>query len=1006
MLSLNLNLKIKNDALAKWPVYVAEIFWNNGNSGADGTNDIYFSTCDVNEITDFGYPERWFPFLKADSIGSMSQTVDPINGVSSIGSLDIAITDYHGMVSDIIKAADVAGHGLRRQRISIYMLYRGMSWTDKGSPIRTMQVNDLRLGSLNEYKISAADVQRQMQKTVFNPSTTTTTGTVAASGAVTVNVNDARKFSLGSSVTYGASGFIKIGDEIMRWDSRTDNSFNIPITGRGVLATAAAAHTLGDTVDEIFYLNENPITLALKIIESSGSAGANGAHDVWPAEWGCNMQVGMDIDQAGWFSVGELLSGLSTSHLASDGIQFEFVLDKGVEAKKFIEDNILKILGGYGFVRGDGQYSVRAYGDLSNAAKENAVVTLDRNAVVKWSDLSYNYNDLANQVLLEYDENPKLSGKFIRKTLFIDPVSIKKWGEAKQLKYQASGIMPTSLSTSQLYQRFQRVGSRYSRPPMQIQLTLLPRYHMLEIGDIARVSLPVRDLFTGAQLDRAFEIISTQLKVSTGEVVVNCLAQPERAAFWFGGVGEIYSVTISPAIGNIQTGTTQQMVVRAFDGMGLQIPVPAITWHSTGNITIDANGLLTAGAVGSGTVYAVVGDKVSNIATISVTASANTNAVASVVVMPTSVRIKAGATQQMIAVAYDINGAMVNGVTFNWASSNTGVATLPAGSGVAKVLTAVANGISNITATETSSSIVSPVSAATVATPETPSYTPPVYADSAFQIGTKITTMGAVGGPHTIPDGYVFEAGDYWFDGDVNLPTGSTCYINLHVRIFSLGTITINGTIDGRGRGGVLYRHSRLAWEIGFVGRGGNSGCAAAVGEQGYALGAQYGSMPVITVTPTAINGSGQVTAISGLPEYTYGNNLGLAGSCGGRGRGWAFGTVPPTEYQGYLANGGSGLLLMARGIYITSGLIDLRGGDGFSPTGDMNVTYTGGAGGGGGGGSFVALAQANASGLPVMSINATRINLSGGLGGLGTAYIPVVGLPGTPGGITTKVIG
>jgi len=163
---LNSNFKAKNDALAKQPVYVAQIFFNKGNSGTAGTNDIYFATCDVNQITGFAYPARWFPFLKADSVGSMSQTVDPINGVSSIGSLNVTITDYEGKVSDIIKAADVAGHGLRRQRITIFMLYKGMAWADR-VVVRTMQVNDLTLSSLNEYKLTAADVQRQTQKTIL-----------------------------------------------------------------------------------------------------------------------------------------------------------------------------------------------------------------------------------------------------------------------------------------------------------------------------------------------------------------------------------------------------------------------------------------------------------------------------------------------------------------------------------------------------------------------------------------------------------------------------------------------------------------------------------------------------------------------------------------------------------------------------------------------------------------------------------------------------------------------
>lgn len=1017
MLQFNTNFRIKNEALAKWPVYVAEVFWANGNTGVDGTNDIYFATCDVNDITGFPAPERWFPFLKADSIGSMSQTVDPINGVSSIGSLEVTLTDYHGMVSDIIKAADAAGHGLRRQRISIFMLYKGMAWADKVC-VRTMQINDLRLTRLNEYKLSAADVQRQMQKTIFNPYSTTLTADIAGTGAITAAVVDARNLIAVPSVQYGSVGFVKVDDEIMRWTAKTDTSLTIGASDRGMFGTTAATHSNGATVSEVIVLNENPITLTLKILESSGTAGANGTWDVFPARWGCNMDSTNDIEEAGILEVGKLLTGLSDTPAASQGVQFEFVIAEGIEAKRFIEDSIFKILGCFGFVRGDGKYSIKAYSDLSNAAKENAVVTLDVNNVVKWGDLAYNYNDLANQLWIEFDENPKLSGKYVRNTIFLDSVSIKKWGEAKQLKYQAQGIIPTSVFASQLYQRFQRVGARYSRPPMQIPLTLLPKMHGIEIGDIARVTLPIRDLVGGTTLDRAFEIISSQIKVSTGEVMVNCIAQPERAEQWFGGVGSIESVVISPSASNIQTGTTQQMVARAFDGSGLQVPIPAISWIATGNLTVNSNGLVTAGAVGSGTVYAVVGNKVSNVANITVTASPTTGTVASVAVLPSAVLLKAGDTQQLTALAYDISGNVLNGLTFNWNSSNTGVATVPAGSGVSKLLTAVANGTSNITATETVSGIVSPIAVATVATPGTPTYTPPYLADSAYQIGTKITAHGPIGGPHVIPNGYNFPAGDYWYDGNVSLASGTTCTINATVRIFSLGTITIAGTIDGDFRATDYW--STLSGNPpvyiaedgarGFVGKGGAGGRLVRKDYQGtfYDMNAGNGSAPlyqsepVLNVIGTAESG-GSFTAVTGLPTTLHG------GPSGGR--------VVMVEgsstsiVAGSGSYGGAGLLFMARGVYVTTGNINLRGEAGKLDIGGGLGDRRQAPNGGGGGGSFVALIERDVNGLPNYSINEARINVSGGscVTGIESSSQNTIfeaPQPGTPGCIITQVIG
>lgn len=1002
MLALNANFKLKNDALAKKPVYVAELFFNQGNSGVDGTNDIYFATCDVNDITGFGYASRWFPFLKASSIGSMSQTVDPINGVSSIGSLDITITDHNNLVSDIIKAADAAGHGLRRQRLSIYMLYKGMAWADRVC-VRTMQVNDLRLSALNEYKLTAADVQRQLQKTVFNPYATVLSAAITTTGAITPGVVDARNFFATTQQVYGLCGFVKIDDEIMRWTVNSGTVLTIAAADRGLFGSVATTHANGAKVSEIIVLNENPITMALKIMQSTG-AGTNGAWDVYPARWGCGMDGDNDVNVAEWLEVGKLLTGLSATPAAGDGVQFEFVLDQGIEAKKFIEDQLLKILGAFGFVHGDGRYGIRAYSDLSNAAKENASFVADQNSVIKWGDLSYNYNDLANQVWIEYDEAVKLSGKYIRNAIFIDSVSIKKWGEARQLKYSAPGIIPTSAFASQLYQRFQRIGARYSRPPMQIELTMMPKYHGIEIGDIARVTLPIRDLFTGSSLDRAFEVISTQLKPDTGQIVIKCLAQPERATFWFGGVGEVYSVTISPAAASVVTGQTQQLTARAFDGLGNQVPLPAIAWIASGNITVNAAGLVTAGAVGSGSVFAVVGSKSSNVAALTVIAAPNTNTVSSVVVSPSTVTLQAPQTQQLTAQALDVSGNQVQGKTFNWLSSNPAAATVPAGPSVSATVTAVANGTTNITAQETVSLVTSANVPVTVATPPTPDYTPPPLLDSAYQIGTQITAHGPVGGPHVIPNAHNFAAGDYWYDGNVSLANGTTCTINGTVRIFSLGSITINGTVDGVGRGvagaiggTVGFGASDAGYPgtvSGFVGGGGIAGAGmTSIGNIAYPRNngatAINASTPILALNPGSVVGASWASVI-GLPTVLTGSQA-------------AGGALSGTAPAGNGGPSGAGLLLMGRGLYITAGAINLTGGNGVNAS-----FYYGGGGGGGGGGSFVGLAERDINGLPVMSILTSRINVIGGNGGIGSvvSHANADGLPGGTGAIIQQVIG
>jgi len=971
--------KIANDQMSKQPVYVFRIVWAGGLAGAAGSNDIYFATCDVNDILNFPYPSRWFPFLDGDSISGISQSVDPINGVSTIGQLSASIVDHENLVSQIIKAADDAGHGLRRQRCEVFLLYKGMDWADKVR-IRSMPVQDLRLANFNEYKLTAADIQSWLKRTIFSPAKTKLAADVTVTTGVTLTVDSTYKFNIATSIRYGSKGFCKIGDELMYFTSLTPTTLVVPTAGRGIGGTTATTHSIGDAVDEIIFIDGNPINIALKILQSSGVAAANGAYDVYPAAWGCNMD-GDAVDVSGWQQAGTLLTGLDTAD-ATKGLRFEFFLDKGVEAKKFIEDEILKIIGAYGFVRGDGKYSVRAYSDLANASKDNAAAVLNTTNVVKWGDLTYNYTDLVNQLRIDYYEWPRLSGTYVRSALFIDSASIKKWGSAKQLNFTAHGLVYEAVYVNQLYQRFQRVMARYSRPPMQIPLTLLPKMDDLEIGDIVRVNLPIRDLFTGLDLDRAFEIKSVALAPKTGEVQVTCIAQHENGAMWYGGVSEVVSMVISPSAASIPTGTTVQLVVRCFDGVGMQVATPtAIAWVATGNVTVDANGFVTAGSVGAGSVYVTVNGIKSNTAAITVTAAPNTNPVASVSALPSVINLAAGDTQLVTASAFDVSSAQVNGVTFTWASDNTAVATVPAGPSTSAIVTAVANGSANITATETVSSVASPPAVCTVADPAPAPVDLPRYADSAYQVGAQITTLGPAGGPHTITNGYYFAPGDYWFDGDLNFPAGTTCYMFGTVRIFCLGTVTISGTIDGTGRAssyqttggsGGLGNKGQDAF-FGIGGKGGRTvrdGSDLRAGDGGNPLNS---TVPLITITGAQLSG-GSYTQIDGLPTA-------LIGGSSGCGVAYDPGAIPLDYTQA--TQGGAGLLIAARGIFLLDGQVDLCGASSASGwpapyVGDRRYAHKGG----GGGGSFIALAEMTQYGpvlLPNRNIDSAKINLLGG---------------------------
>lgn len=1025
MIPFNDNYNLENQKHSHQPVYVFEILWANGLHGTEGENDIYFGTTGIENIVNFTYPERYYPVLDADSISSISSKVDPISGVSSIGNLTVNIQDFDDIVSDIIQAADVAGHGLRRQRVEVYMLYQSMDWADK-IKIRTMQVQDLRLTKAGKYVLNCSDIQRNLQKTVFNPYKSTISANIAAAGAITVVVPDNSIFEMVANVSYGTSGFVKVNDEIMRYTSKTSTTdLDVPAGGRGMFGTSAAAHTAGDEMQEIIVMEENPVTMALKVMVSSGVPGANGTYDVYPKHWGCGLSPTEAVEQDKWLQFGKDVAGLADTPAVDDGYQFQFVFDKGIEAKKFIESEILKILGGFGFPTGNGTYSVKGYNDLANTDKANADLHITVNNAVNWGDLQYDYTSMANELWLEYVESPVLSGDYIRTAIFNDEVSKKKWGTAKQLRYKVRGAIGTAAYVSAMYQRFQRFMARFSRPPQNITVELLPMYHGLEIGDVVRNDLPIRDLLTGADLDRAFEVLSVNLVPKTGAVSIECIAQPEKAAFWYNGVGDVATVTVSPATSSIANGATQQMTAKAYDANGNQVAWPSIVWTASGDGTIDAAGLVTATGVGSIDVYATIGGVNSNTASISVTAAPGAGTVASVIVSPASAGLEVGDTQLFVAQCFDSSGVEINGRTFTWASDDASV-TIPAGPSVSATGTAASNGQAKITATETVSAIASSDVVVDVAALPPPEFAPPTIADAVYQVGTQLDETdsrisGPPGGPYTFDDAGDFAEGDYWFDADVSVPVGNTITINGNVRFFSQGDFTVNGTIDGSGRGlpggaggsGNDYSaHLNVQWQIGFGNVGTSGGLTGAGGQsgghgfQGRALvWPSLGGIPTNATPPTIeiipilpADGSVPWTQVAGITVNMKG--------CGGAG-GPSIGSPTNLAVGGVGGKGGAGLLIMARGIFITgSGLVDLTGQDG--QTGSTSGYYSGAAGGGGGGGgSAIFLAERTATGLTNMVVDANRIDTLGGNKGTNIGwYAPYESTAGGPGAFKSQVIG
>jgi len=143
---------------------------------------------------------------------------------------------------------------------------------------------------------------------------------------------------------------------------------------------------------------------------------------------------------------------------------------------------------------------------------------------------------------------------------------------------------------------------------------------------------------------------------------------------------------VSPVSPSVNVGASQQFTATAKDSNGNTISGITFTWASSATSVASINtssGLANAVSAGTAQITATAQG---------VTSPANTLTVipvlTSISVSPASPTVTVGGSQQFTATAKDSNGNIMSGITFTWASSATGVASINTSSGLASAISA------------------------------------------------------------------------------------------------------------------------------------------------------------------------------------------------------------------------------------------------------------------------------------------------------------------------------
>ena len=193
---------------------------------------------------------------------------------------------------------------------------------------------------------------------------------------------------------------------------------------------------------------------------------------------------------------------------------------------------------------------------------------------------------------------------------------------------------------------------------------------------------------------------------------------------------KVAEISIAPPTIALQAGKTLQITATPRDSAGNALNGLATTWSSsdTNIAKISTTGMLTARSEGSASVHVEIGGKSAD-APVGISKAP----VASVSVSPSAPSVAVANTLQFTASTRDASGNVLSGRTISWSSSNTAVATISA-AGVAGGVTV---GTATITATSEGVSGQTILTVTTTAPPP-----PPPVATLTVSLGSSTVMTG------------------------------------------------------------------------------------------------------------------------------------------------------------------------------------------------------------------------------------------------------------------------
>jgi len=254
------------------------------------------------------------------------------------------------------------------------------------------------------------------------------------------------------------------------------------------------------------------------------------------------------------------------------------------DGKKFIESEILLWLGAFMPVYASGELGIRRLTRILSDSGYQAA--LDHNNVVSYSMLQHNYRSIINQIRIFWNWIDERND-FTKEAFLFDATSIAKHNTADTKEFRFKTVHTGVHTDENLLAHFDTLRDRYSGPPLELSIRVLPSMALLEVGDTVRLTLDqIRDMNTGESIDRTFEIQQITTNWTTGALDLRLFGSSQAA-------GEIERTTLATVLEDAFYTSEGTSLDSSDSPAG---PLTIAAGAVTANGTITGNAVLTNGA--------------------------------------------------------------------------------------------------------------------------------------------------------------------------------------------------------------------------------------------------------------------------------------------------------------------------------------------------------------------------------------------------------------------------